>query len=65
MIAGREAAQGSFKQNTPKCDLMAWDRKRQFDRDAYFRDNPIDCYSINNDMVKREKLHSAYGQLII
>ena len=26
---------------------------------------PIDCYSINNDMVKREKLHSAYGQLII
>jgi len=40
VIAGREAAQGSFKQNTPKCDLMAWDRKRQFDRDAYFRDNP-------------------------
>jgi hypothetical protein len=36
-----------------------------YDRDGYFYDNPIDRYSINSYMLKRGKLHTANGKLVI
>ena len=36
-----------------------------YDREGYFYDNPIDRYSINSYMLKRGKLHTAEGKLVI
>ena len=36
-----------------------------YDRDGYFYDNPIDRYSINSYMLKRGKLNTANGKLVI
>ena len=36
-----------------------------YDREGYFYDNPIDRYSINSYMLKRGKLHTADGKLVI
>ena len=36
-----------------------------YDREGYFDDNPIDRYSINSYMLKRGKLHTADGKLVI
>ncbi|MBX3436071.1 MAG: DUF1254 domain-containing protein [Planctomycetaceae bacterium] len=36
-----------------------------YDRDAYFVDNPINRYSINSYMLKRGKLHTENGKLVI
>jgi len=36
-----------------------------YDREGYFYDNPIDRYSLNSYMLKRGKLHTADGKLVI
>jgi hypothetical protein len=36
-----------------------------YDREGYFYDNPIDRYSINSYMLKRGKLHTEGGKLVI
>jgi uncharacterized protein DUF1214 len=36
-----------------------------YDREGYFYDNPIDRYSINSYVLKRGKLHTADGKLVI
>ena len=36
-----------------------------YDREGYFYDNPIDRYSINSYMLKRGKLHTADGRVVI
>ena len=36
-----------------------------YDREGYFVDNPINRYSINSYMLKRSRLHTADGKLVI
>ena len=36
-----------------------------YDREGYFYDNPIDRYSLNSYMLKRGKLHTEGGKLVI
>ena len=36
-----------------------------YDHEGYFVDNPINRYSINSYMLKRGKLHTADGKLVI
>jgi hypothetical protein len=36
-----------------------------YDREGYFYDNPIDRYSLNSYMLKRDKLHTEGGKLVI
>jgi hypothetical protein len=36
-----------------------------YDREGYFHDNPLDRYAINSYMLKRGKLHTADGKLVI
>ena len=36
-----------------------------YDREGYFYDNPIDRYAINSYMLKRGKLHTADGKLVV
>ena len=36
-----------------------------YDREGYFVDNPINRYSINSFMLKRDKLHTEGGKLVI
>jgi hypothetical protein len=36
-----------------------------YEREGYFYDNPIDRYSLNSYMLKRGKLHTEGGKLVI
>ncbi len=36
-----------------------------YDREGYFYDNPIDRYSLNSYMLKRGKLHTEGGKLVV
>ena len=36
-----------------------------YDREGYFYDNPIERYSLNSYMLKRGKLHTEGGKLVI